>query len=98
MAKKDQAVQNDAPVPETQEGTAMVADARDSEARTYFADHPFPSPKPDYLTRQQYGMLVEHVQGGQSYEATGAQFLTTGDVARGVILKALSRVQEQGGA
>lgn len=77
--------------------TIEIAEARDSEAREYFRDQPFPREKPDYLTRQQFGMLTAHVRNGLSYEATGALFETTGDKARSVIGAALERMQEQGG-
>lgn len=70
-------------------------EARESEARSYFDGRALPRDKPDFLTRQAWGMLVAHVQGGKSYEAVGEQFETSGDRARAVIADALERFEAQ---
>lgn len=76
--------------------TVEIAEARDSEAREFFKEHKYPADKPDFLTRQQWGMLDAHVRGGESYDAVGETFGgVSGDRVRGIIGRALERFAER---
>ena len=72
-----------------------VADAPESEARAYFSgSRTLPADKPANLTRQQWGMLREHVAHGRSYADVGKTFGGMGgDKARSIIGDALERIR-----